>query len=499
MNPLYPRSAQRERDEYTSPYTTSQQTKRRKHSHQYSQPSFETPISPYSSHNGSFEQHAPTYWQPSAGMCSQEYTRHASNVLPPNIAHVLPPASHQPHIDTPARFSSFLHPQEIDYIPPLYHTGHGAEAPIPLSYQFPTDIQETALDTSVRHVRSESAEEHPKTLVKGNFKIPFAENASEFIPNIETRRGMPKEGKRNGYVKFGAIIKPAAVHQAAPQQVLAPRYGPKLVVEFEYTPTALEVQHQQREPRIAVLPPDFGLGVKMEADDRRLLKFYFEAWCNGRTILPESNSWKNDLGPMFSSNPMVKHALLSLAGIYVVDYVQSEDIRVRTNKHYAEAVKLLEQDYKDPEKQRGANGDALVAAITLLNMHDVVMWERRRTIDQVPRWLEGARMGAEILAQTDPGCRYYKRKHVQISNARRSNTITIGRAKITALMVTPLDESASATEFNWLLSGSEKEVDRIHAACGYSPKLMHCLAHITHLAAKVHNVSTRALHIGDPC
>lgn len=487
MNPLHPRPAQRERDEYTSPYTTSQQTKRRKHSHQYSQPSFDASISPYSPHNGSFEHHAPTYWQPSSGVCSQEYARHAPSVLPPNIAQVLPPVSHHTPIDASARFSSFLHPQEADYIQPLYHAAHSGEYLAPIPFKFPADIQETAPDTSARHERSMSAEEHVKTLVKGDFKIPFAENANEFIPNIEVRRAMPKEGKRNGYVKFGAVIKPATTHPTAPQQVMTPRVGPKLVVEFEYTQNLLEVQ--QKEPRIALLPADFGHGVKMEADDRRLLNFYFEAWCNGRTILP-GNSWKNDLGPMFSSNPMVRHALLSLAGIYVVDYIQSEDIRVRTNKHYAQAVKLLEQDYKDPEKQRGANGDALVAAITLLNMHDVVMWERRRTRDQVPRWLEGAQMGAEILAQTDPGCRYYKRKHVQISNARRSNTITIGRAKITALIVTPLDESASATEFNWLLSGSEKEVDRIHAACGYSPKLMHCLAHITHLAAKVHNVST---------
>lgn len=123
-------------------------------------------------------------------------------------------------------------------------------------------------------------------------------------------------------------------------------------------------------------------------------------------------------------------------------------------------------------------------------------WEYRRPQNQVPRWLEGARLAAKILDVTDPGYRYYKPNNVQVTAARISNTITVGRVAILALPFTPLDLSnTDKSQYGWLLYGTGEEVRRIHGACGFSQKLLHTFAQITHLSAKMAAVSAKKIQL----
>ena len=62
------------------------------------------------------------------------------------------------------------------------------------------------------------------------------------------------------------------------------------------------------------------------------------ALCTGRTLLPESNGFLNDIMPMASGNACVKHALLALASTYVLDYLPSKELEKRADMHHKRAV-----------------------------------------------------------------------------------------------------------------------------------------------------------------
>jgi hypothetical protein len=192
---------------------------------------------------------------------------------------------------------------------------------------------------------------------------------------------------------------------------------------------------------------------------------------------------------MISGSDVFKHALLALSCTYILDYKPDEGLRLAGNKHYKKAVTLLSQKLKDPQEQAVGKADDLIAAISLLNMADVVTWELRRRHDQIPRWLEGARLACRLLDATDTGHRYYHPAYVQASRTRVSNTITIGRAAILALLFAPLDISNTNNEqFGWLLYGGPTEISRIHGSCGFCPKIMHIFAKITHLSTQMFEV-----------
>jgi hypothetical protein len=190
------------------------------------------------------------------------------------------------------------------------------------------------------------------------------------------------------------------------------------------------------------------------------------------------------MAAMLSGSPVFKHSLLSLSCTYILDYKPSELLRKVGNDHYRKAVALLSELLRDPKAQDVGKADDIIGAISLLNMHDVVQWELRRLHDQLPRWLEGARLGCKILDATDTGHRYYNPKNVQADKARVSNTITIGRVAVLALLFAPLDVANTEHEqFGWLLYGEPKDMYRIHGSCGFCPKIMHTFAKITHLSA----------------
>lgn len=67
----------------------------------------------------------------------------------------------------------------------------------------------------------------------------------------------------------------------------------------------------------------------------------------------------------------VKHAILSLAAAYFLDYAPSEILRKTANYHYWRAVELLTQAISDPETHEIGKGDSVVGALILLISDDV--------------------------------------------------------------------------------------------------------------------------------
>lgn len=100
----------------------------------------------------------------------------------------------------------------------------------------------------------------------------------------------------------------------------------------------------------------------------------FVAFCSGRTLLAKSNGFYNDIAPMAVEKPCVKHALLTLAATYVLDYLPSEELRARANHHYTRAATLLDEEINNPRNHEIGKEDGIVGALVLLNCDDVGHW-----------------------------------------------------------------------------------------------------------------------------
>lgn len=225
----------------------------------------------------------------------------------------------------------------------------------------------------------------------------------------------------------------------------------------------------------------------MSRPDRQLFMFYCTAWCVGRTILPTTNCWLTTIPSMAAEFPGVEHAMLALAGTYVLDYLPDDRVRRRSNNHYNSAVKMLTEalGILRDTTCRTADSEALVASIALLNMMDVISPERRRPKDFPPRWLEGGEVACRILSMTDGGFRYYGPKGPQPSTNRIANTIISSRVVILALPMTPLRYIDTSDErFSFLSAqATERATRQIHGACGCSPRLLQRFAQITDIAS----------------
>jgi hypothetical protein len=67
----------------------------------------------------------------------------------------------------------------------------------------------------------------------------------------------------------------------------------------------------------------------------------------------------------------VKHAILSLAAGYFLDYAPSELLRERANFHYQRAAELLSYAIRDSETEEIGKGDSVIGALILLMSNDV--------------------------------------------------------------------------------------------------------------------------------
>ncbi|KAK2666173.1 Fungal transcription factor [Fusarium oxysporum f. sp. vasinfectum] len=240
-----------------------------------------------------------------------------------------------------------------------------------------------------------------------------------------------------------------------------------------------------------MLPPQFGLQAEMDHMDRQLFDFYINNWCPGRTVLNGTNLWLKDLAPMHE-NEGILYAILSLAGIYIYDYVPSERLRRRINERYALADQCYSKLLNAPENRQNGKGQEVITLAVLLSMQDIVLTEQRLKKPHRPRWLEGFQKCEYFLEVTDPATRYRKSHNVQYSELRISQSIIVGRGVILAqLMVTlPTPETfnsvAEAGRFSWLVHGTETDVYKIHGGCGFSRKLLHVMSQVTWCAGRLH-------------
>jgi hypothetical protein len=111
----------------------------------------------------------------------------------------------------------------------------------------------------------------------------------------------------------------------------------------------------------------------------------------------------------------------------------------------------------------------------------IVQWELRRDKKQEPRWYEAAQCAKAIMANSDPGYRYWDSYNVQCSSARISNANMLAYVDILSLPLTPLNARETECCHPWLLEGSDREVHRIYGGTGVCPKLLHMFGQITHL------------------
>jgi hypothetical protein len=107
-----------------------------------------------------------------------------------------------------------------------------------------------------------------------------------------------------------------------------------------------------------------------------------------------------------------------------------------------------------------------------------------------PRWLDGSVLAEKLLAATDDGTRCYRdTAHVQLSEIRSAQVVSVGRALILSECLAALpdtdrwDAEKESKRFDWILYGAEAE--EIHGGCGFSKKLLHLFFQITHQTARL--------------
>ncbi|CAF3484750.1 unnamed protein product [Fusarium graminearum] len=230
----------------------------------------------------------------------------------------------------------------------------------------------------------------------------------------------------------------------------------------------------------------------MDYIDRRLFDFYIKNWCPGRSVLENTNLWLKDLAPM-GRNKGILHAIQSLAGVYIYDYLPDERIRKRINERYTMANEYFAELLNAPQSRTQGEGREVITMAVLLSMQDVILTERRLKKPHKPRWLEGFKQGEFFLQETDPGRRFWNEESdtVQYDPLRISQSIIVGRAVILAqpMMALPepttMNPEVESTRFKWLLYGTENDMFEIHGGCGFSKKLLHTMSQVTYCAARL--------------
>lgn len=114
----------------------------------------------------------------------------------------------------------------------------------------------------------------------------------------------------------------------------------------------------------------------------------------------------------------------------------------------------------------------------------------------MPNWFLGAQLAKVLLDESDPGYRYWKPINVQCSGARLANANWGAFSYIVAQPVTVLDICGPDKTFDWLLAGTQRDVQKIHGSTGMSPKLLHTFAQVTHLTVRMATVSYSITHTG---
>lgn len=252
-----------------------------------------------------------------------------------------------------------------------------------------------------------------------------------------------------------------------------------------------------RSGQVSYLPKDFGRGLNLDDMDSRLLKFCksnalskhmrahlvidLVAFCAGRTLLEWSNVWKG-IPAIAQKSSLVKHAMLSKAAGYVLDYAPSTKLKRRANHHHRRAVTLLGLELNKAENYEIGKEEPLLMGLALLNNEDLVHWEMRALTFPTPKWYSGNKLVKYLLDKSDPGYQYHNPVNVQSTNNRYCMSHYQMKSLILSDTCAPLEDPGEENPFSWLLEGSEREVRRITGLLGCCPKLLHMLSQITHMS-----------------
>ena len=74
---------------------------------------------------------------------------------------------------------------------------------------------------------------------------------------------------------------------------------------------------------------------------------------------------------MAESSECVKHAVLSMAATYVLDYAPSDRLKAKANVHHKLAVKLLDLELAKAETYQPGGEEVALCALSVLNQEDV--------------------------------------------------------------------------------------------------------------------------------
>lgn len=74
---------------------------------------------------------------------------------------------------------------------------------------------------------------------------------------------------------------------------------------------------------------------------------------------------------MAETSNCVRHAILSLAATYVMDFERTQSIKSRANYHQREAIRHLGRELKLIETYDVTKGDNIIAALMLLSHNEV--------------------------------------------------------------------------------------------------------------------------------
>ncbi|KAH6634685.1 fungal-specific transcription factor domain-containing protein [Chaetomium sp. MPI-SDFR-AT-0129] len=331
---------------------------------------------------------------------------------------------------------------------------------------------ETALPSlfaSVPNIRSRGAHRR--------IPNPFLESAEDRYPTLanRVRPVIPKNGVIDGYIKTCMSTSEGndtgEIHNAL--ECFSPWRQNILISLDDGGPIG---------GGISLLPGNFPTGMKLDRIDEKLWSFHLNAYCPGRMLLP-GNYWYHEVPAIAVKHACARHALLALSASYVLDYEPTEEMRMRANRHYSTAVKLLEDALNSETTYAIGQDDGVVAAMILIFCNEIVNWESRQPQGKEPLWRKGSRAAKLLLDRADPGYRYWKPENVQSSAARIGNANWVAYTEICAQAVAPLAEEHTANMFSWLLAGSEQDVHKIHGVTGVSPKLLHLCSQITYFAA----------------
>ncbi|KAJ8114274.1 hypothetical protein ONZ43_g4941 [Nemania bipapillata] len=304
---------------------------------------------------------------------------------------------------------------------------------------------------------------------------------------------IPKTIELNGFLRARFHVRPPEVQGTLAQMPFMPR---RLFAPRHHQPTLPPlpgVDHlnsagpSNSHPELATaLPPGFGDVRLVEVVDRKLFKFFANAICQGRTVIPRDNTYLKQIAPMAEKNALVRHCILALAASYVLDWYFNPEIEQRANYHFAQALALLDDELKNSDFRIPGNGETVVASIILFCHIENINWDNGGPKENFPKWYKGTSLAEHILDTTNPAVRYQHSLNVQFTPARAQLANRICIDSVFSDCVFSLDPDPGKCRYLWLNHGNHRDKRKIIGFTGLSPELMHHLVKITHLSARRH-------------